>query len=310
VTLRTLLPLLCALGLALAVACGDDGNDANGDVPGGPEALVVYEGARAGAVNVYTINVDTGEAVQLTDGGSFDGNPSWSPDRERIIYVSRGDGTVTDVFVMNADGSDPVRITDTPDIHEWSPRFSPDGARIAYTLNDGDEWYLGVRDADGSNPRRIAGPYAFAEFPAWSPDGEEIWFSAREDGARAAHIYSVPSEGGEVLTRIATPGSDVCPQFSRDGSRLTYGSRDPDVPQNIDLFAHDPADLETRTENTIRLSDSPGIDDYASPSPDDSRMVFISNRTGTFELWVMDADGTNVRQVSDSADIRKNVPQW
>src|SRR6185436_2622621 len=107
---------------------------------------------------------------------------------------------IDDIYVMDADGGNVRRLTDTPDEADWSPKFSPDAEAIAYVAGDGATFYLIVMGADGSDPQRVAGPYSFAEFPSWRRDGKEVYFSAIEKGKDNADIYSYNVETHEVKT--------------------------------------------------------------------------------------------------------------
>jgi TolB protein len=305
--------LLVIAVLALAAAACDDGGDVS-------PAKIVYEAQQSGVTNVYAIDPVSGETTQLTRSDSFDGNPAWSPDRKRIIFSSRRDGQgLPDLYVMDADGGDVRRLTDTPNDGEWSAKFSPDGGRLAFSRNEEDGYSLYVMDADGSNERQLAGPYPFVEFPAWVPGGEELYFAAimpTPEGASAEklHIYSVPVAGGDVRVRINTGGTDACPHFSRDGTRLTYASSQTggqyDTGSNMELYAHDLSSDDTSGAGDTRLTDDAARDDYGNPSPDDREMVFISDRDGNSELYLMDRDGENPRRLTNTPDARENVPDW
>ena len=306
-----------------AVACG--GGDS-------PRALIVYEAKSAAdkATNVWTIDAATGASKQLTFGTSFDGNPGWSPDHTRIIFSSDRDNDPgkDDLYVMNADGSAVRRLTSTKDVTEWSAKFSPDGKRVAYVAVAADGYYLALMDPDGENQRHVAGPYRFAEFPAWRRGGpDEVFFSAIEQGRSDADIYSYDVGTEDVNVRISTPAADVCPHFTYDGKTLSYASVAPgdENKDNIDLFAHDLSSDDTTGASDTRLTDEPGTDDYGNPSPDDKLIVFISTReepgeiyesdrnapaAGNTELYLMDRDGKNQRPLTDTPDSRENVPDW
>ena len=310
--------------LAVATAaCGDD-NAAK------PQPRIVYESKTLAdnVTNVWTIDPQTRAAKQLTHGASYDGNPGWSPDRSHVIFSSDRDNAAgkPDLYVMNAGGGDVRRLTRTADATEWSAKFSPDGARIAYVVDTGKGWYLVLMDADGSNQQQVAGPYKFAEFPSWRRSGpHEIFFSAIVQGRDDADIYSYDIDTHEVTTRISTPAPDVCPHFSHDGKTLTYASTEPGDSENIDLFAHDLSSDDTSGAHDTRLTDDAGVDDYGNPSPDDTTIVFVSNREDPGEtysedpnapsaanndLYLMDRDGKNQRRLTDTPGSRENVPDW
>lgn len=285
-----------------------------------PRKLIVYEAQRGDATNVYTIDPASGDTTQLTHGTTFDGNPAWSADHKRIVFSSRRDGQAkNDLYVMDADGGHVQRLTDTPDADEFSAKYSPDDQHLGYVREGADGWTVWVSDADGASPRIVAGAFEFAEFPAWTPDEAELYFSAiepRPAGApRAlAHIYSVDVTTNTVQARIDTGGTDACPHFSHDGKTLTYAATSSggeyDAGNNLDLFAHDTSSDDTTGAHDIALTNDPARDDYGNPSPDDKQMVFISDRDGNSELYVMDRDGSHQRRLTNTPDVRENVPDW
>ena len=316
--------VIVAALLALAVAACGGGSNASRTV------LIVYESKTTAdnVTNVWTIDPQTRAAKQLTHGTSYDGNPGWSPDRTHVIFSSDRDNAAgkPDLYVMNASGGDVRRLTRTSDATEWSAKFSPDGKRVAYAVDTGKGWYLALMDADGSNQQQVAGPYKFAEFPSWRRSGShEVFFSAIAQDRDDADIYSYDIDTHEVKTRISTPAPDVCAHFSHDGKTLTYASTAPGDAKNVDLFAHDLSSDDTSGAHDTRLTFDPGTDDYGNPSPDDTTIVFLSDRedpgetyeedpnaatTHSADLYLMDRDGKNQRRLTDTPDSRENVPDW
>ncbi|MHB8684523.1 MAG: TolB family protein [Dehalococcoidia bacterium] len=281
----------------------------------GARGVIVYEAARGETVNIYTIDPSSGATTQLTHGTKFDGNPAWSADRGRIIFASNRDGQAqTDIYSMDRSGGGVRRLTDTPDAGEYSPKYSPDGKTVAYVRQSTGGWTVWRMDASGRDQRQLAGPYAFAEFPAWTHDGSEVYYSAIETGeatGRAygnAHIYSVNVTTMQVRARIETKGPDVCPHFSRDGGRLTYAAPGPSGSLNI--FAHDLSNPDTSGARDAALTTTAARDDYANASPDDRTMVFVSDRDGNPELYLMDRDGAHQRRLTHTPDLKENVPDW
>jgi len=161
-------------------------------------------------------------------------------------------------------------------------------------------------------PPPLRGPFRFVEFPSWKRDGSQIYFSAIEQDRNDADIYSIDLATRQVTARISTPAADVCPHFTHDGKFLTYASIDPaeGYEGNVDVFRHDLASDDTSGTADQRLTDAEGHDDYANPSPDDKQYVFISNREGNFDLYLMDADGSHQRRLASTPDARENVPDW
>ncbi len=302
----TMLLLACALSALVAAACG-------GASKPGHRERIVYEAGDGAATNIFTMDPTTGATTQLTRTQTFDGNPGWSPDRRRIVFTSdRANAKDNHIYVMDADGANATAVTSAPDTSDWSPKFSPDSKRIVYASRSaGDGNYrLLLIDADGSNPRELTGPYTFAEFPAWTPDGKEVYFAGIAKGKNDLDIYSVDPANGEVVTRISTPGGDLCPHFSRDGKYLTYATSVSGDEKNVDLFRHEVSSSDTTGASDERLTNSGGFDDYANASPDDKQYVFVSERDSDFELYLMDRDGSNPRRLTNTPGMRENVPDW
>jgi Tol biopolymer transport system component len=116
---------------------------------------------------IYVISPDGSGATPVGPGG----DPAWSPDGTRIAFTTR-DGNSDEIYVMDADGSNPVRLT-TSASNDMSPDWSPDGTGIVYA-SGGD---LFMVNADGSGPpvQLTKTPESEAN-PAWSPDGTLILF--------------------------------------------------------------------------------------------------------------------------------------
>src|SRR6266853_272449 len=106
--------------------------------------------------------------------------PQWSHDGKRIVFTSDRDGD-PEIYVMNADGSNPIRLTRSPgrDAH---PYFSPDGRRIVFQSPraNGDDTNIYVMNSDGSNVMRLTNLKGFAGVPVYSPDEKLIVFQWRE----------------------------------------------------------------------------------------------------------------------------------
>jgi TolB protein len=301
--LRQAAPTLIIASLALLLS------SCNGDGDSSPEGPIVYERSDRGWSNIFVIDPENSETTQITQRESYDGNPSWSPDRQRIIFASDRDSTfqVPDLYVMDADGGNIERLTSTT-ASEWSPRFSPDGNQIAFAREDGDAWTLFVAQADGTGERAVAGPYKLVEFPDWTKDGASLIFAVVDDDSLGADLRAVDLATGDIRVIVQTPGADVCPHVTPDGARLIYASADDSG--NLDLFMRDLSAPETDNSIATRLTDSPGRDDYGNPSPDGEHVVFVSDRDDDPELYIIDIDGANVRRLTETYQMRENLPNW
>ena len=143
---------------------------------------------------------------------------AWSPDGERIVYSgnasysSERDRTLGDIYVMDTNGRNSQKLTNTGS--DYSPSWSPDGERITFmSYRDGNSEIYAM-DADGKNPQNLTNHPAEDWSPSWSPDGERIAFSSDRDGPRDGphEIYVMDADGGNPRRLTNHPEADWdCP---------------------------------------------------------------------------------------------------
>jgi hypothetical protein len=150
--------------------------------------------------------------------------PAWSPDGNRIAFVSNEHGG-DDIYVMNANGSHVVRITDDPG-DEHDPAWSPDGTRIAYHrelpgAESAPSW-LSIVDLSTMERTDLYTRVGYVGRGAWSPDGSRLAFEVWPEGS-GPDTYVVDADGGHAVRIASTPGLlDARPMWTPDGSRLVF----------------------------------------------------------------------------------------
>jgi Tol biopolymer transport system component len=149
---------------------------------------IVFTTGRNGNYDVCIMNADGSGAVRLTDYEGDDGAPAFSPDGQKIIFVSDRDGSY-DLYVMNTDGTDIQQVTNTEE-YENFPQYSPDGQKVVFLSRWETGAELCIMNADGTGKEPIVIPPHFVVdtmarhrqrilgYPVWSPDGNEIVFTA------------------------------------------------------------------------------------------------------------------------------------
>ena len=119
----------------------------------------------------------------------------------KIAFVSDRDGHGKEIYVMDADGGDPRKLTKNPGGDNY-PAWSPDGECIAFSSERSGNFEIYVMDAGGSNPQRLTNHPEDDWSPSWSPDGERIAFVS--DRGRSFDIYVIDADGGNLqdLTNV------------------------------------------------------------------------------------------------------------
>ena len=147
--------------------------------------------------DIYVIDADSSNSVQLTNDPANEMEAAWSPDGNRIAYISDSNGPDFNIYVMNADGSNITQLTSGAE-NEFGPAWSPDGSQIAFTSDRNGNVQIYVMKADGSDITLLTDDGSNSAYPSWSPDGKQILFeSDREDGN--ANIYFMNADGSNVV---------------------------------------------------------------------------------------------------------------
>jgi Tol biopolymer transport system component len=197
---------------------------------------IAFASNRDGNFEIYVMDADGANVTRLTDAPGTDTDPSWSPDGSQIVFVSDRLGVASEIgesndeiWLMNADGSDPRRLTVNVTADD-DPAFSPDGTKIAFArYNGGSAFDVFVMDANGRHQLPLATAPGDDERPSWSPDGTKIVFSSQRDGGTGyfgggtGSIYVMSSDGSEQ-TGLTAGGKDRDPAWAPDGSRILFVS--------------------------------------------------------------------------------------
>ena len=226
----------------------------NGQPAWSPDgARIAFWSNRAGNRQIFAMNADGSGVTQLTNDPTADCfRPAWSPDGTKIAYTrsigsSFGGGGLQngDIWVINADGSGPVQITnevtgDSQDLEAWDywPTWSPDGTKVAFQRTrwrrSCSRWGCGyapygpaivAANADGSSAQVLVGGL----MPAWSPDGTRIAFATEPAVDPDYYDVFVINLDGSGLTRLTQPvanfkAANYRPAWSPDGTRIVFWS--------------------------------------------------------------------------------------
>ena len=143
-----------------------------------------------------------GTPVRLTDSEGDDRAPVYSPDGLRILFDSTRDGN-TELYVMNADGSNQRRLTEN-DSEEWGASWSPDGRQIAFNSDRTGAMEIYVMAADGTGVTRLTTDETSDAAPSWSPDGSRIAY-LRNDRFGIGQVWSMKPDGTDQRNLSRSP---------------------------------------------------------------------------------------------------------
>ncbi|NNE09659.1 MAG: hypothetical protein HKN20_13950 [Gemmatimonadetes bacterium] len=271
-----------------------------------PAGEVVFSTNRDGNFEIYLMQADGTNPVNLTMNAAYDYAPCWSPDGTRLAFQTDRDGN-SEIYLMNADGTGLVNLTNHP-AKDAAPDWSPDGKQLLFVSDrDGDGRELYVMNVDGSDARRLTNNGAYEEMPAWSPDGARIAFCRElKDPSDSSHagngeVFLMDADGSNERRLIDREGFDSGPAWSPDGKRIAFHSTHSEGADVLIMDA-DGNGLETITEGG-------GGDYYPAWSPDGTWMIYCTGQGKQYNLWRMRPDGTDRVRLTDHPG-RDHDPAW
>ncbi len=251
--------------------------------------------ARYGVAALWIVNVATGEKRQRLPGDAV--QPAWSPDGRRIAYWANTGGQ-RDLWTVGVESSEPVAVTSDA-ATDWSPEWSPDGRWLYFSSDRAGSmnvFRVAIDPTTGGAsgaPEQMTTSVGNLGWFRFSADGRRLVAAAYERSAEL-HLYNL-SQGTapelQPLRRLRPRFLHWC-KTSPDAEWLactTIGT-----PEDVVLLRADGSELR-------RLTDDPFKDRNVSWSPDGSRLVFDSTRSGAWNVWTVRADGSELRRTADTA---------
>lgn len=251
----------------------------------------------------YTWSFTTGDS----SGAGLSGKLTFASQRERgilgiFMMAPQPGGQVTKVYWSGGE--------------DEAPAWSPDGSKLAFasrrlgTMNQ----ELWVMPANGSDPTRLTSSQGNDTAPAWSPDGAQIIFQSDWDyrynrpSNSGFHLWRIPATGGTPQLMTADDSWAEAPSWSPDGAKIAFASnRSGQMHIYVVNSLGETAGFQA--EGPLGADPTDATDTGPVWSPDGTKIAFTSDRTGVWQIYVMDATGDNVVQVTHSIGDDKD-PSW
>lgn len=254
---------------------------------------IYYMSRRAGHKDIWRIDMDGGNPINLSNNNQEDNDPAIAPDGTWMAFHShRGQGGDGEVFRMSIEGFGPTNLTNVLG-HDTRPCVSPDGKRIVFESERDVQADIYEINPDGTGLVRLTNHPEDDWDPFYHPDGTKIVFVSRRSGNR--DVWQMDRDGSNLVQLTTHSALDAEPAYSPDGTKIVFNStRD----GNYEIYI-----MNADGTGQTRLTHHSGIDWMPCFTPDGKEIVFLSNRVDgvNYKLWIMKTDGSNLRQITTGA---------
>jgi Tol biopolymer transport system component len=267
---------------------------------------IVFNRRTPSGFEIFMMNPDGSNEIQLTDNSTFDGHPTISHDGTMIAFFSKRENSHGDLFIMNTDGSNVRRLTtdaaDSPSYYSWSP----DDSKIAFRdVRDGDAEIYTI-NPDGTGLKKLTDNGVDDIVASWSPDGDKIAFTRRYGASNDQYdIFTMSPDGSNEVQVTNNSNLYSSVSYSPDGTKFVVTGRFSSNRTQVYVINIDGS-------NAVKLTDESDCCAVNNPhwSPDGSKIVLSIRRNSTNNLYTVtpDGSGTPIRISNSGSD--ESQPFW
>jgi Tol biopolymer transport system component len=218
----TVIAALAALALPVRLAATFSGKNGR----------IAFINASGSGSDVFTMNPDGSDVEQLTSFGSNGGFtccPAWSPDGRELVFAAEpGPPFISQLWIMNADGSNQHVLLSEASFFDWFPSFSPDGSQVVFTRCALPAFHCAIYRVgiNGTNLTALTqydpNPDVNDFQPEYSPDGSTIAFDGFTRGGVIAGIYLMSADGSNIRELTPAVIEGLNPDWSPDGTKIAF----------------------------------------------------------------------------------------
>ena len=296
-------PHVPSLAIALLLLCIASSAQARNLSP------IVFVSYAGGQSDLWVMQGDGSNPVNLTRDKTEDDFAEWSPDGRRIVWTRGGRGPEGELWVMNADGSAKRQLTFDVTA-DFNASWSPDGSQIAWRTRRDGQSEIYVMNADGTNAHRLTQHPSADYAPDWSPDGTRIAFTSERSGHAA--VYTMKTDGSDVQKLTPDFMEAALPGWSPDGARMVFTDGFCVTCGESDLFV-----MNADGSGLTQITDSPENESAKSWSRDGASVVgdFAPLNPAITHLFkgdvvVFDVATGAMTKLTDSRGVEDGHPDW
>lgn len=274
-------------------ACSDNGNSVgDNEIAGDLSGTLAFQSNRTGNFEIF-VNSGSNTAISNVSLDPLDDtNPSLSLNADKLIFVSKRDASPHVHLYQN---NELIQIT-AGDAEFTTPQISRVGNKIVFVRDY--NVYIMNSTGTGITQLTFTGGDTFNYSPSFSFDDSKIIFTRNIDGGNS-DIMMMNGLGGSVQNLTNGIGDNLQPAFSPDGTQIVFSRNN-----HICILT-----ISTKAVKDLMPSDSLRFNGYPVYSPNGKTIAFVSNRTGDMDIFTMDTNGKNLRNITKN-DAIDTFPYW
>jgi len=254
---------------------------------------IVFTTDISGRSNLWKVNANGGWPIQLAQSDDRQYGESWSPDGKWIVFQQDKAGNeLWDIFAIPSEGGEAINLTNTPEIREENPRWSPDGKTIALNHKPKEATVYNIALMDWAT-RKVtlltheSTPDHLWQSVAWSPDGKTLYANRLEVSFTDADIYAIDVASGNSTNLTSQQGKSLstASSLSKDGRTLLITSNARSGYQNVAL-------LDIASKKITWVTDTQWEASAGDFSPDGKRFTYAINADGRSDVYLGDTAST------------------
>src|SRR5579885_2964330 len=261
---------------------------------------IYFVSDRTGHKEVWSMEADGSNQKRITQYNSITIMPAVSPDGSKVAFTSFVK-VYPAIFIFSVETGRPLRFYNQRASMNATPDFTPDGKHIVFSSTLSGWAQIYIADLDGGNLRRISSTRTIEVEPKVNPKtGTDLVYVG---GPEPEQIYRMNLDGVNVERLTTGEGQATNPSWHPDGQIIAFSWTRGYEPGNFNLFLMDVA-----TRSVTQLTHGAGRNENPTWAPDGRHLVFMSNRSGSRQIWTMLADGTQLRQLTTKGN--NETPVW
>jgi len=269
----------------------------------GSHIYYVHQANSRSPKEIWRMDPDGGNAIQLTRFGDMSVEPAISPDGSKVAFASNRGGKWA-IFVFSVDPVRDLRFYNPNARMNLYPSFTADSKQIVFGSTAGSDrcCRIFIANLDGSNLRPLTTSVFIDAEPKVNPKtGADVVFASGRSGPE--QIYKMNIDGGDVERLSDGTGEASNPAWHPNGQKIAFAWTRGFAAGKFNIFI---MDVTTRSYN--QLTHDEGKNENPSWAPDGIHLAFMSNRTGTEQIWTMLADGSQPQQITKQG--LNSTPVW